>query len=109
MGMRGGGAPKLIYRSHGELAGEGKEGEGEEEAEGTARGLHGELLGAPWGGAARSNSLLVAALSVFCFLREKKETAGRRREERAEEKEKRKKKKKRMGEICKHGNFWKTR
>jgi hypothetical protein len=82
MGMRGGGAPKLIYRSHGELAGEGKEGEGEEEAEGTARGLHGELLGAPWGGAARSNSLLVAALSVFCFLREKKKTAGRRRKRR---------------------------
>jgi hypothetical protein len=46
---------------------------------------------------------------VFCFLREKKITVGRRREERDEEKEKRKKKEKRMGEICKHGNFWKTR
>jgi hypothetical protein len=57
----------------------------------------GELLVAPWGGAARSNSLLVAALSVFCFIREKKETAGRRREERAEEKEKRKKKKEKNG------------
>jgi hypothetical protein len=71
-----------FHGSHGELAGEGKEGEGEEEAEGAARGRHGELLGAPWRGAARSNSLLVAALRVFCFLREKKKTAGRRREER---------------------------
>jgi hypothetical protein len=97
--MTGVGAP-WGARRRGEEGGEGRGGRG---------APLGELLVAPWGGAARSNSLLVAALSVFCFLHEKKETAGRRREERAEEKEKRKKKKKRMGEICKHGNFWKTR
>jgi hypothetical protein len=62
----------------------------------------------PWGGATRSNSLLVAALRVFCFLLEKKKTTGRRREER-EEKEEEKGKKKKMGEICKHGNFWKNK
>jgi hypothetical protein len=55
----------------------------------------------PWGGAARSNSLHVAALRVFWFLREKKETTVRRREEREEKEEENEK----MGEICKHGNF----
>jgi hypothetical protein len=64
-------------------------------------------LGAPWGGAARSNSLLVAALRVFCFLREKKKTTGRREER--EEKEEEKEKKEKMGEICKHEIFWKNK
>jgi hypothetical protein len=63
----------------------------------------GARLGAPWGGVARSNSLLVAALRVFCFLREKKKTTGRREER--EEKEEEKEKKEKMGEICKHEIF----
>jgi hypothetical protein len=75
--------------AHGELTGEGKEGErGGERSKGAQLGV---LLEAPWGGAARSNSLLVAALRVFCFLRDKKKTARRRREEREEKKKKRKK------------------
>jgi hypothetical protein len=91
---------------HGELAGEGKKGEG-----GGERGRHGELLGAPWGGAARSSSLLMAAMRVFCFQCEKKKTTGRRREER-EKKEKRKKKKRKKtknGKICKHVFFRKIK
>jgi hypothetical protein len=76
---------KAPWPSHGELAGEGGEGRGGERSRGAR-------LGAPWGGVARSNSLLVAALRVFCFLREKK-TTGRReeREEKEEEKEKKEK------------------
>jgi hypothetical protein len=35
--------------AHGKLAGEGKEGEGEEEAGARLGGRRGELLGAPWG------------------------------------------------------------
>jgi hypothetical protein len=70
---------------------------------GEGRGAGGARLGAPWGGVARSNSLLVAALRVFCFLREKKKTTGRREER--EEKEEEKEKKEKMGEICKHEIF----
>jgi hypothetical protein len=78
----------------------GKRGEGRGERGGAAMRLHAELLGAPWGGAARSSSLLVAALCVSCFLCEKKKTAGRRREEREKKNEKRKKKKrKKMGKF----------
>jgi hypothetical protein len=81
-----------FHGSHAELAGEGKEGEGEEEAGAHCWGCHGERERVPWGEVARSNSVLVAAVRVFWFLREKKETT-RRREEREEKKEKRKKKK----------------
>jgi hypothetical protein len=81
--------------SHGELAGEGKEGEGEEEpgaAWGAARGGG----GVPWGlWAARS---CVAVLLVVSAVREKK----KRRKEKAEEKEKEGKKKK-------YGNFLKNK
>jgi hypothetical protein len=58
-----------------------------------------------WGGAAKRNSRLVAALRVFCFLCKKKKTAERRREEREEKEEVKKEK----GKICKYGNFQKNK
>jgi hypothetical protein len=69
----------------------------EEGRGGAARGRHGELLGAPWGGAARSSSLLMAALRVFCFLRERKKIAEgeEKKEKRRERRERRRKAKKR--------------
>jgi hypothetical protein len=52
--------------AHGELAGEGKEGKGEE-GQGVPEGRHGELLGR-WGliPAALVRSLLLLLLSVTC-------------------------------------------
>jgi hypothetical protein len=55
--------------SHGELTGQGKEGEGEEEAGGTAWGRHGELLGegeGAMGAAGCSFMRCCAARGLYC-------------------------------------------
>jgi hypothetical protein len=98
--------------SHGELAGEGKEGEGEEEVGGAAWGRHGELLGewegAPWGlRAARS---CVAVLLVVSAVREKKKRTWKEKGEEKEKEGKEKEKKgKKYGKNFKLENFRKIK
>jgi hypothetical protein len=107
---------ELMEGSHGELAGEGKEGEGGEEAGGVAWARHGERegcrRGAPWGLG------LLLRPPALCTWEQKPEkenwTWGRREEGKIEEKEKEGKEKKRnkkekIWKFSKLENFWKIK
>jgi hypothetical protein len=89
--------------AHGELAGEGKKGEGKEEARGATWWRHGEVLGvgegAPWG-----CGLLVRSGSVPA-VREAEEKKRSREEEEKEEREKKKKRKEKKREKIYEKNF----
>jgi hypothetical protein len=91
--------------SHGELTGEGKEGEGEEEAGGAAWERHGELLGEGAPRKLRAARSCVVVLLVVSAVREKKKRRGRRKERKKKRKEKKKKKKEKYGKFSKIENF----
>jgi hypothetical protein len=93
---------ELMEGSHGELAKEGKEGEGGEEAGGAACGWHGEREGyrrGRHGGSACCSGLLRS-------VRERR-NLRRRTEREGEEKKEREKKKKRKGRKRKKEKIWK--
>jgi hypothetical protein len=72
--------------AHGELAREGKEGKGEEEAGGAAWGQHGEREGCRRGllGAAGCSGLLCCVLHVRKNRRKERRKKGRKRKEKRE-------------------------
>jgi hypothetical protein len=74
----------------------GKRGKGERGVGGAARGRQGELLGAPWGGAARSSWLLVAVFRVLHSVREKLNVRKKRRRKERRKRKGRKRKEKNM-------------